>query len=69
MFNRFNDAVLPPIINDIIGTVLDKKNPMHVRDNACGRLEQIQRACEIVIADFKKEIEKHNTQLRNKRRA
>lgn len=47
------EELLPPIIVDIIRSALSKKNPPHVRDNACGRLEQIVKSCEAAIVEFR----------------
>jgi hypothetical protein len=51
--NKVREELLPPIIVDIIHTVMNRSEKLHVRDNACGRLEQIVNACEIAIADFR----------------
>lgn len=45
--------ILPPIIVDIVQTVLNDKQPVHVRENACIRLEQIAENCSLVAKQFR----------------
>lgn len=63
---RVREEVLPPIIVDIVKTVLDDKNPMHVRENACGRLEQIAIDCDNVAKHFR--AQQLNRNVRNGKR-
>lgn len=58
---------LPPIIIDVIVTLLNDKTPKHVRENACARLENIGAACNRALEMYAKEGMKY-TNLRSKQR-
>lgn len=64
---KIREEVLPPIIFDIVQTVINDKNPVHVRENACGRLEQIADACRIASENFRVQQSRNNIMKRNKR--
>jgi hypothetical protein len=56
-----NPEILPPIVKDLIDALRKDDTPIHVRDNICGRLENIVDCANDAIAAFRAKQTRHYT--------
>lgn len=52
------EAVLPPIVVQTLQRMMDKKEPLHVRQNAAGVIDDIIRVCQPLLTKFRNETQR-----------
>lgn len=51
--SNLTDVALPPIVVQTLERMMNKKEPMHVRENAAGVIEDIIRVCKPALDKFR----------------